>query len=107
MFKNFFSKNQNIQFIIQKAFGYTGRGNKLTKIYEKEVATYKKTKNEYIKRHQQEFWEEQTRIENQRIEEFMTIQKEKKRRDDDKLRTSIILNSKRCYDSIVNFILKI
>ncbi len=99
MFKNFF-KNQNIQKIIHKSFG-TGRGGQLTKAYEVEKSQYKKLKNEYIKKHQKDFWEEQTKVENERIEEFLKVQGEKKKRDDAKLRSSIIINSKRCYESIV------
>ena len=104
MFKNFFLKNQNIQLILQKSYGTTGRGNQLTRAFELERGSYKKAKNEYIKKHQRDFWEEQTKIENQRIEEFMVVQSEKKKRDDAKLRSSIIINSKRCYDSIVKII---
>lgn len=102
MFKSLL-KSQNIQLIIKKSFGTTGRGNQLTRAFELERAAYKKTKNEYIKKHQREFWEEQTKVENNRIEEFMKIQQEKKKRDDAKLRSSIIINSKRCYDSMVFF----
>lgn len=100
MFKSLF-KNQNIQLIVQKSFGATGRGNQLTKAFELERGAYKKAKNEYIKKHQRDFWEEQTKVENDRIEEFMKVQQEKKKRDDAKLRSSIIINSKRCYDSMV------
>lgn len=100
MFKNIFCKNQSLFQTLEKSFG-TGRGSQITKAYEQEKGEYKKMKNEYIKKHQKDFWEEQTRIENERIEEFMSIQKEKKHRDDAKLRSSIIINSKRCYDSIV------
>ena len=100
MFKSLF-KSQNIQLIVKKSFGATGRGNQLTRTFEVERAAYKKAKNEYIKKHQKDFWEDQTRVENNRIEEFMKVQQEKKRRDDAKLRSSIIINSQRCYESMV------
>lgn len=100
MFKNLL-KNQNIQSIAHKFYGTTGRGNQLTRAFELERSTYKKAKNEYIKKHQKDFWEEQTKVENDTIEEFMNIQKEKKRRDDAKHRSAIIINSKRCYETMV------
>jgi len=90
-----------MQLIVQKSFGSTGRGNHLTRAFELERGAFKKAKNDYIKKHQRSFWEEQTKVENDRIEEFLNVQKEKKRRDDAKLRSAIIINSKRCYESMV------
>jgi hypothetical protein len=108
MFKSLISKNSylnnnykiNIFLKISMNFS-SGRGSQLTKNYEKELGEYKKLKKNYIKRHQKEFWEEQTKVENNTIEEFYSIQKEKKKNDDAKLRTSIIINSHRCYENMV------
>jgi len=100
MFKKIFNK-LNIYSIFQKSFGSTGRGSQLTRGFELERAAYKRAKNEYIKKHQTDFWEEQTKVENERIEEFIKVQKDKKKRDDSKLRSSIIINSKKCYESMV------
>jgi hypothetical protein len=110
MFKAIFKKNiQEINFVnniklSNKNFSYNKRTN-LTVEYEIEKAEYEQKMKEYRQRHKQEFWEEQSRIENKWIEEFMKTQKEKKKRDDAKLRTTIIRNSMACYNNIVKLIL--
>jgi hypothetical protein len=83
------------------------RSGLLRKDYEKEKAVYNKEKKELMKKIQQEFWEEQTKIENEWILNFLKTQKEKKKRDEAKLKSSIIKNSMICYNNIViikNFI---
>ena len=59
---------------------------------------------DYRKKHQKEFWEEQTKVENKYIEEFMTIQKQKKIKDDALIRSRIIRNSMICYNNIVSLL---
>jgi predicted acetyltransferase len=79
------------------------RGNRgLTKEYERERGEYNRAKKEMLKQHTKDFWEEQTRVENEWLEDFIKTQKEKKIRDDAKLRNSIIMNSFICYENIVN-----
>lgn len=104
MFKNLFSKNSYINHIIKgnsNKFFSSGRGSQLTKNYEKEIGEYNKLKKNYLKKHREDFWEEQTKVENNTIDEFYSVQKQKKKNDDAKLRTSVIINSYRCYENMV------
>jgi hypothetical protein len=79
------------------------RGNPALSVpYEKERAIYKKEKKAMLKQHTQDFWEEQTKVENEWLQDFMKTQKDKKRKDDAKLRSSIIRNSFICYQNIVS-----
>lgn len=77
------------------------RSGRLRKEYEKEKAVYNKEKKQMMKKIQQEFWEEQTKVENEWLLNFLKTQKEKKKKDDAKLRSSIIRNSMTCYLNIV------
>lgn len=92
----------NLQKLSTKNFAIY-RSGLLRKDYEKEKAVYNKEKKELMKKIQQEFWEEQTKVENEWLLNFLKVQKEKKRRDDAKLRSSIIKNSMICYSHIVIF----
>jgi len=92
----------NMQKLSTKKFAIY-RSGLLRKDYEKEKAIYNKEKKELMKKTQQEFWEEQTKVENEWLLNFLKIQKEKKKRDDAKLRSSIIKNSMICYSHIVLF----
>jgi hypothetical protein len=94
---NKFSNLQNLSF---KNFAIY-RSGQLRKEYDKEKGVYNKEKKAMIKRIQQEFWEEQTKVENLWLLDFLKTQKEKKRKDDAKLRSSIIKNSMVCYNNIV------
>jgi hypothetical protein len=86
---------------IQKFFFSTRRRTNLTDQYEIEREEYEKKMKEYRQRHREEFWAAQSEIENKWIEEFLKTQKEKKVRDDAKLRSTIIRNSMACYNNIV------
>src|SRR5690242_8701199 len=115
MMKNLFTFNMNLSFkknilsgnitnIYTKSFGMY-RGNPALSVpYEKERAVYKKEKKEMLKQHTKDFWEEQTKVENLWLQDFMKTQSDKKKKDDAKLRTSIIKNSFKCYQNIVNLI---
>ena len=94
----------NLQKLSAKKFAIN-RSGLLRKDYEKEKAVYNKEKKQLMKKIQQEFWEEQTKVENEWLLNFLKIQKEKKKRDDAKLRSSIIKNSMICYSHIVIFYL--
>jgi hypothetical protein len=93
----------NIYKITSQCFSYRRRTN-LTEQYEIEKAEYEKKLKEYRQKHREDFWAEQSKIENKWLEEFMKTQKEKKRRDEDKLRSSIIKNSMACYNNIKRMI---
>jgi hypothetical protein len=90
----------NFQKSLVKNFAIN-RSGMLRKEYEKEKAIYNKEKKVLMKKIQKEFWEEQTKVENDWILNFIKSQKEKKRRDEAKLRSSIIKNSMVCYENIV------
>lgn len=85
-----------------KAFGAYRSNPALSVPYEREKAEYKKARKEMNKKHIQDFWEEQTKVENEWLNEFMKEQKEKKRRDDAKMRTKLIKNAFKCYQNIVS-----
>ena len=101
MFK-FFSVllNKKPTLILLKNFS-TGRGTKMNKEFEKDIKEYKKAKNETMKSHRMEFWEEHTKTENLWLEEFLKTGREKKQLDDAKHRNSIIKNSFICYNEMV------
>jgi hypothetical protein len=107
MLKNIFTKNY------RKFFTENVTPSRFKKIptsplmaqYELEREEYNQKMKEYRDMHRKTFWEEQTKVENAYIEEFLKTQKEKKIRDDDKLRTSVIRNSMACYNNIVKFFL--
>jgi hypothetical protein len=97
------SPKHQLTFSLIKNFGMY-RGNRgLTKEYERERGEYNRAKKEMLKQHTKDFWEEQTRVENEWLEDYIKTQKEKKIRDDAKLRNSIITNSYICYENIVIF----
>ena len=100
-----FTRNFNYLYNIgvKKSFG-AYRGNPaLSREFENDRAEYKKLRKEANKQHTNDFWTEQTKIENEFLENFEKIQKEKKVRDDAKLRTSMIKSSFQIYSQIVNF----
>lgn len=88
------------KFSLKNFGGY--RSNRLNHQYELEKGVYNKQKKETLKKHTQDFWEEQTKVENEWIQEFQRVQKEKKIRDENKYRTSFIRQSYMTYISIVN-----
>lgn len=79
------------------------RGNReLSKDFERERGEYNRAKKEMLKKHTQDFWEDQTKVENEWLENFTKLHKEKKFRDEAKLRNTIIKNSFACYQNIVS-----
>jgi hypothetical protein len=76
------------------------RSNGLQKEYEKEKAEYNKQKKETIRNHQKQYWEEQTKIENDYLEEFTIANKRKKMILDGKHRNGMIKNAMLCYKNI-------
>jgi hypothetical protein len=100
---NFKLQSKNLSFITMpfESFGVYRGNRELSKEYEKEKGEYNRAKKVMLKQHTQDFWEEQTRVENEWVENFLKIQKDKKFRDDAKLRNTIIKNSFQCYQNIV------
>ncbi len=87
---------------ITKYFGKY-RGNPALSIqYEQDIKEYKKSRKEMQMQHINDYWTEQTQIENEYIKDFNKIQKEKKRNNDARLRTRIIKNSFTIYQNIVS-----
>ena len=82
-------------------FGMYRSNRELSKEYEKEKGEYNRAKKDMLKKHTQDFWEDQTKVENEWLENFQKLHKEKKKRDDAKLRNTIIKNSFACYQNIV------
>jgi hypothetical protein len=64
----------------------------LSKDFERERGEYNRAKKEMLKKHTQDFWEDQTKVENEWLENFTKLHKEKKFRDEAKLRNTIIKN---------------
>jgi hypothetical protein len=75
--------------------------NPQSPIPERERGEYNRAKKDMLKKHTQDFWEDQTRVENEWLENFTKLHKEKKFRDEAKLRNTIIRNSFACYQNIV------
>jgi hypothetical protein len=94
-------KNLNVNYFFKNYTKKVIRPNPLTVDYDIEKAEFDKNMKEYRKKHQKEFWEEQTKIENKYIEEFLETQKKKKIKDDAKERSRIINHSYVCYQNIV------
>jgi hypothetical protein len=82
-------------------FGMYRSNRELVKDFERERGEYNRAKKEMLKKHTQDFWEEQTKVENEWLENFTKLHKEKKFRDEAKLRNTIIKNSFVCYQNIV------
>jgi hypothetical protein len=108
MLKNIFKYNfklssKSLRFTTTQVFdfGIYRANRELSKEYEREKSEYKKATKEMRKQHTQDFWEQQTKVENEWIENFLKVQKEKKFRDDAKLRNTVIKNSFQCYENIV------
>jgi hypothetical protein len=93
----------SINILIKKEFGAYRDNVAITKEYQKEKSQYKNLRKQMNKQHINDFWTEQTKVENDWLEDFFKIQSEKKRKDDAKLRNTIIKNSYAIYSSIVKF----
>jgi len=83
-------------------FGMYRSNRELSKDFERERGEYNRAKKEMLKKHTQDFWEDQTKVENEWLENFTKLHKEKKFRDEAKLRNTIIKNSFACYQNIVS-----
>ena len=70
--------------------------------YDKEMVVYKKNLKEARKLNQRLFWENQTQVENEFIEEHREIQANKHYRDTAKFNNSIIKDAMKTHRNIVS-----
>lgn len=86
---------------LTKKYRHGRAGPEYMKPYEKERAEFKIKMKETRAKITKEYWDEQTRIENNWLEEHNMRLKEMKIRNDARERNSIIRNSFVCYEMMV------